>query len=437
MLRVRGRHRADGTALGRRFTVLWAGQAVSQLGNYLAFISIPLFVKFLTTDSAFELGLANALETAPTLIVGLLGGAAIDRLRIRGVMIASDLVRAAAFVGVAIIGATDPAPGSRTGLTAVFLVALLIGTFTSLFEGALFTILPSLVPDRDLARANGRLAATQNLAFAIGPALAGVLISWSDTYWLVFALDAATFLASAVSIVLIGPVDRPSDGVRRTRLRAEIAQGLRYVWEEVRIRTSTIALAVANLVVGFIEATLVLAADDVVGAGEEWQQGIVFAVLGAGAVVGAAVAPSLIRIIGLGRTMIAGLFVFGGGYTIFVNTPFGVRGLVYLFIGFMGIQFVNVSVATIRQTYTPNVLLGRVMTASRAIGWTTLPLGALVGTAVADATGSFDLLTRTTPLLVLVVGVGLVFTPIWTDAYGPGGGRRRERPRSARREIEL
>ncbi len=135
--------------------------------------------------------------------------------------------------------------------------------------------------------------------------------------------------------------------------------------------------------------------------------------------------------------MIAGLLVFGSGYTIFVNTRYGIPGLVYLFIGFMGIQFVNVSVATIRQTYTPNVLLGRVMTASRAIGWTTLPLGALAGTALADATGSFDLLTRTTPLLVFAVGVALVFTPIWSDAFGPGGGRRTVTPRSARREIEL
>jgi Na+/melibiose symporter-like transporter len=434
---LRGRHRADGTALGRRFTVLWAGQAVSQLGNYLAFISIPLFVKFLTTDAAFPLGVANALETAPTLLVGLLGGAAIDRLRIRGVMIGSDLVRAAAFAGLAIIGATDPAPGSGNGLTAVFLVALVVGTFTTLFEGALFTILPSLVHDRDLARANGRLAATQNLAFAIGPALAGVVISLSETYWVVFALDAATFLFSAVSVVLIGPVSRPSDAAGHGRLLAEVAQGLRYVWEEIRIRTSTIALAVANLVVGFIEATLVLAADDVVGATEEWQQGIVFAVLGAGAVVGAALAPGLTRIIGLGRTMIAGLLVFGAGYTIFVNSPFGIPGLIYLFIGFMGIQFVNVSVATIRQTYTPNVLLGRVMTASRAIGWTTLPLGALVGTAIADATGRFELLTRITPLLLLAVGTALLFTPIWSDAFGPFGGRRAARPRSARKRIEL
>ena len=431
-----GRHRADNTALGLRFNVLWAGQAVSQLGNYLAFLSIPLFVKFLTTDSAFELGLANALESAPTLLVGLLGGALIDRVQVRILMIAADLARAAAFFYLTWVAAMDPAAGSREGLVAVFAVAFVVGSFTTLFEGALYTLLPALVPERGLARANGRIAASQNLAFAVGPALAGVLVSTSGNYWLVFSLDAATYLVSAASLVVIGPVSRSVSPARGSRLRTEIARGPRFVWAEVRLRISTIALAIANFGVGFIDATLVLAAEDVVGATDEWQQGIVFAVFGLGAIAGAASASTVARFIGLGKTMTAGMMVFGLGYFIFVNTPFGIPGLIYLFIGFAGIQFVNVSVATIRQTYTPEVLLGRVMTATRAIGWATLPFGAVVGTAVADATGSFELITKVSPLLILLVGFALVPTAIWKDAFGPGAGRRTT-PRSARRRIEI
>lgn len=425
LLTLRGRHRADTTRLGRRFTVLWVGQAVSQLGDKMAYISIPLFVVFLTTDSR-DLGITYALDSAPALLLGLVGGIFLDRVRIRLLMVFSDLARAAAFLYLASV-ASQPDVGGRGALVAVFLMAFVVGSFTTLYDNAMFTLIPSLVKPSDLALANGRVNATANLGSALGPPLAGVLVGWTDTFTLVFIIDAATFVASAAAVALIGRVPRPPSEEAPSGVWADLLRGLRFVWAESRLRVSTIAVAVVNLVMGFIEATFVIIAADVVLATEEWQLGVVFAVFSAGGMVGSLLAPTASRRVGLGRTMTIGMMVIALGFTLFVNTRFGVLGLVYLFVSFMGVAALNVAVATIRQSYSPPVMLGRVITAARAIGWATLPLGALLGTFIAEATGRFEVMARLSPVIILGVAVALLPTIIWSDTFGPVPERHRAR----------
>ncbi|HSL25696.1 MAG TPA: hypothetical protein VLA54_05375, partial [Acidimicrobiia bacterium] len=99
------------------------------------------------------------------------------------------------------------------------------------------------------------------------------------------------------------------------------------------------------------------------------------------------------------------------------------RVLVLLFLTFVGISLVNVPLATIRQSYTPTAMLGRVITAARTIGWSTLPMGALLGSALADSTNYADV-AAATPLLLIATAGWLVFTPIWSDTLGRVRGRR-------------
>lgn len=412
------RHRR--ITLGRRFNLLWTGQAVSQLGDYVAYLSIPLFVKFLT-DSSFSLAVTYSLETAPVVLVGFAGGVLIDRVSIRGLMILTDLLRAAAFGFLAWVASSNPVEGSSQGLGAVFVVAFAAGTLAALFGSALLTIVPRLVPSELLASANSRIATTENLANVLGPALAGLLVGQIG-FWPTFVFNALTFVVSAVSLTLLGPVPVPDRSHEPGGFWIAATNGLRFLWREGRLRTATLAIASANLVLGFIEATFVLAAEEVIGATETWQQGMLFGVLGAGAVLGAVLAPAVIRRLGLGRTLITGLLIFGVTYTIFANLPFGVVGSVVVFVAFIGFQFANIPFVTIRQTFTPSLLLGRVITASRAIGWLTLPVGALTGAAIAEGTGSFALMVRWSPLAIVAVGLALIPTVLWRDTFGPGRG---------------
>lgn len=426
----------DTTVMGRRFTILWIGQMVSQLGDRMAYISIPLFIASLQ-GSSLQLGIAYALENAPVLIIGLVGGVFIDRLRVRWLMITADVIRAVLFLGLAVVASGDLV-GERTGqVLVVFAVAFMVGGLTNLFETALLTIIPDVVEGKFLARANGRISATINLGNIAGPALAGLLVAATSSFTLVFVIDALTFVVSAISLSMIGRIDTERLPGTNT-FRSDLLTGLRYVWNEVRLRVTTIAIAVANLVVGFIEATFVLIAarEELVGATEDWQLGVLYSTFGLGAIVGSVVAPRVTHFIGLGKTTVVGMIGFPIGFILFVDTPFSVLGLVYLFIAFLMLMLINVPIATIRQAYTPAILRGRVIAAARAIGWTTLPLGALLGTIVAEATGQFVTMARWCAVLILVTGVALIPTKVWRDTFGAGRGRRVQ-PSTGRKVVRI
>jgi MFS family permease len=418
----RGKHVADGHGLGRRFSILWTGQIVSQFGDYLAYFSIPLFVVFLSLEDApRNLALTYTFEAIPAVVVGFFGGLLIDRLPIRASLIFSDLARAAAFGYLALFAAGGPEQNSEEGLVSVFVVAFVAGTFLNLFASGLYVLIKQLVGQDRLAEANGKIGAVQNLAFAIAPAIAGLLVSATGQFTLVFTVNSISFMLSALSIVLLGPVERIRNGTGDDDegLLADIFNGLRYLWSEPRLRTSTVAIAVANLAVGFLESTLVLTANEL-GANEEWQVGVVFAALGLGAAFGAWVAPGFIRYLGLGRSMIGGLFTMGLAFAVFVRMAFGPMQLFYVFVAFIGLQLVNVPLVTIRQVFTPDVMLGRVLTATRAIGWAPTPIGALIGASLVSAeVVGFLTAVRVAPMLIILAGLGLIPTIIWSDTFGP------------------
>lgn len=421
--------------MGRRFNILWAGQIVSQLGDRMAYLTIPLYLVELQ-GSSIQLGISYALENAPMLIIGFVGGVWIDRLRVRWLMIVADILRAALFLALsATAGGLIGGEGSR--MLLVFAVAFTVGGLTNLFETALLKILPDIVAPERLASANGRMTATVNLGNIAGPALAGLLVAVTRGFELVFAVDAITFLVSAASLVLLGPVKMERIETRST-FRSDLATGLRYLWNEARLRATTMSVAVANLVVGFIEATFVLIAqnENLVGATEKWQLGVLYSVFGLGAIAGAVTASRFVRFLGLGRTMVLGMIGFPIAWILFLNTPFSVTGCLYLFITFVLLMFINVPVATIRQTYTPAILRGRVIAASRAIGLATLPFGAMFGAIIAEATGQFETLVRTSAILILAAGLALLPTIVWRDTFGPGPGRR-VRPDTGRDTITL
>jgi len=411
----RGRHRIV-RGLGSRFRALWWGQAVSQIGDYVAYTTLPLFVLQLG-DSTFDFALTYALESVPVVLFGLVGGVLLDRLPLRSVMILADLGRAATFFGLGFL-ALNPSPET---LATVFVLAFLSGTFSAAFQNGLYALIPSIVDSDRLAVANSRIAMSQQVALVVGPAIAGAMAA---TIGLApgFAVNGLSFLVSALSVWMVGSIPPRVARDQRSRFLEEAAHGLRFLWSEPRLRASTLAAAIANAAVGFIESTLAVLATDVLGA-EESSFGLMLAVLGLGGIVGAALAPRVGRLIGLGRSMTVGLLLFGLSFWALIHQTFGFSALFLLFAMFLGISLVNVPLVTIRQSYTPTAMLGRVITAARTIGWSTLPLGSLVGAALADA-NSYLSVAQFTPVLLIAAALWLTLTPIWSDTGTPHRGRR-------------
>lgn len=383
---------------------------MSQLGDYIAYLTIPLFIQTLV-DSTVQFGIAYALETLPTFLFGFFGGVLLDRVRRRRVMITADVVRAGAFFFLAYLAGRPDA-----GIAAVYVVSFLVGTFATAFSNAMYAFIPSLVPSNQLATANSRIAASQQVATAMGPLLAGAMAQ-SLGVGPGFFLNGTTFLISAVSILLIGPSVEASPPPHRSAF-TEAREGLLFLWNEARLRWSTIAAAVANFVVGFIESTLVVLATVVLGTQTEGQIGFLFALMGVGGIAGALIAPR-VTIFGLGRAMTIGLFIKGLSLLLLVNSEFGLAAFVAMFCWFVGLSVLNVPIHTMRQTYTPPELLGRVITGARAIGWGTLPLGALLGTYAADQT-DYATLAKIAPWIVLAMATLLLVTPLWTGRSSTG-----------------
>ncbi len=409
----RGRHLAEPAGLGPVFGALWFGQAVSQLGDFIAYLTIPLLVKTIT-ESASAMGFAYALEQGPTLLFGLLGGVLIDRIRLRPAMIVADLARAAAFFYLA-AAAEQPTP--KIGV--IFVVAFLVGSFSAFFTNSLYVLLKLVVPGPGLARANGLIATSQQATFALGPLIAGIMFAQLGPA-AGLRINGATYLVSAISLVLVGRVQRDASEPM-TSVTEDAREGFRFLFADSRLRLVTIAVALANLYIGFFESTYVIWAQTVLMTTSPEQIGLMVAASGLGGILGAIVAPNILKQIGLGRGVAIGLVGYGLGFVTAARFGFGVLGLLVFMVGYVGLGLTNVAVATIRQSFVPERLLGRVITASRAIGWATLPIGALIGPALADNT-AYESVALVAPALLLIGGLMLIPTIVWRSTLGGQSG---------------
>ena len=401
---------------------LVGGQAVSLFGDYIAFFSLPYFVLALTAEP-LDLGLTAAAETLPMLLFGLVAGVILDRWRnLRGALIAVDLARAAVFTLLAVAAANGA--GTRW---LVFGVAFIIGTLSVFFDSGLQTLMPSVIDDDMLIDANSQLAVARMATLSIGPLVGGILIALSGGFAIAFLINAATFLVSAAFLTMLRVVhDRPA--ASSEAFRESLADGLKFLLGDPRLRWATLGGTLTNLVFQPLEALLVLfvvtevldlpadTVGDLTSVGTS--VGIFYALTAGIGAIGASLAPRVSSRLPLGTMYVIGLFFVGGGFlalaligTFLAVIPAGLT--------FVGITWVNVSLTTMRQRLTPPELLGRVIAASRTLAWIGLPVGAAIGGMIAGQIGVVPVYVGGS-LLVLAIatfllGTALVRDPVMAD----------------------
>jgi hypothetical protein len=135
---------------------------------------------------------------------------------------------------------------------------------------------------------------------------------------------------------------------------------------------------------------------------------------------------------GLGRTMTVGMIISGVLLFSVMYTTYGAAALALNAGWMIGVSLMNVPLATIRQHYAKEAMLGRVISASRAIGWATLPIGALVGGWLGESEDTYPLVARLFPTLLLATAIWLISTIVWTDTFGPNFEGRHSRTRESR-----
>lgn len=372
----------------RDFRLLWAGQTVSEVGTQVSFLAVPLVAIDVLHASTFGVGVLAAVQTLPFLLVGLPAGAWVDRMARRPVLIAADVGRAIALGSV-------PAAWAASALTLaqLYVVSLVAGILTVFFDVAYQSYLPVLVGHEHLVDGNAKLAASESGARVVGPAVAGGLVSAVGAANAVLA-DAASFVVSFATLLAIRapeerPVAAPAARGRARRLKDEIAEGLRFVWREPRIRsvagsTSTAnffsVMAMAVLLV-FLRRQLHLSSGRI---------GVLFALGSVGGIAGALVAARLARRFGVGRTILWTIAVGGLGQMAYPLATRDTASVLVVVGGVLtagGAVAYNINQVSLRQALCPPRLLGRMNASVRFMVWGSMPVGGFVGGVLGSTIG--------------------------------------------------
>jgi MFS family permease len=364
--------------LGASFWKLWSASALSNLADGLVKIALPLVAVTLTDSPALVAGVALAV-TLPWLLFALPAGALADRVDRRLAMVRADLVRAAAVAVLAVTAALG-LESSVAAIWALYAVALLLGTAETVYDTCAQSMLPQVVPRDRLPRANGRLIAAELTANEfVGPPLGGLLVAAGIAA--AFATPAALWAAAVGALLLL----RGSFAVPRTEkpttLRADVAEGLRYLWHHRLLRTLAAITGLFNFATNATFAVFVLYA---VGPSSamgltEVTYGLLFATIAAGSLIGALLADPIIRRLGRSRSLALGILggVANVGILALTTNPL-VIAAAFLLGGLTGALW-NVVAVSLRQRITPDRILGRINSSYRLVAWGTRPLGAAAG----------------------------------------------------------
>ena len=367
--------------LGGSFWRLWTASTISNLGDGIDLAALPLLAAALTRDPVLVAGLATAARL-PWLLFALTAGALVDRTDRRRLMVAVNVVRGGLVAVIAISAATG-----TTSIWLLYVVSFLLGVNETLFDNAAQSLLPAIVAPALLETANGRQQAAEMVAntFA-GPPLGSILFSLtvSAPFW----ADSASFVIAAALIATIAGSFKPSRAVDqpRRKLRADVAEGIRWLHGQRLLRTLAILLGVANLAQNLWFATFVLFAQDELGLSDRGY-GFLLSSMALGGVFGGMLSGRITRAVGPSPALLGGLVV-DGVVTIAMglcSSAWAVAALSVL----SGVFIVtwNVITVSLRQRIIPDHLFGRVNSVYRFIGWGSIPIGAILGGILADAFG--------------------------------------------------
>ncbi|MFI6266867.1 MFS transporter [Micromonospora sp. NPDC051006] len=366
----------------RNFRALWAGAAVTNLADGVVKLTLPLVAVSMTDSPALVAGITLA-NTLPWLVFSLPAGAFADRVDRRRLIM--TMAAARALVLAVLVGAilADILP-----LAGLYAGALLLGTAEVFADTTRMSVVPMVVPRNRMESAFAKLTATETAANEfIGPPLGGLLAAAG----LAAALGAGGVgYAGALLPLAIMTGHYRSNGYPRPAtgacgLRADIWEGIRYVWRERILRT---LLLVAGAASGCWAAWMAVIVVYAVAPGpmdlSRSQYGLLIGALGVGGVVGASAAPALTR--RLGRRVV--LATSMASFAVLLAAPAITSSprliAVTTVLGGAGSGAWNVTYSSLRALVVPDEMMGRYSGVSRLTSWGSMPLGALFAGLTAE-----------------------------------------------------
>ena len=391
------------------FLQYWRASAVSGLGTYVTLFALQALVVLTLDGTAGDVGWLNAARWLPYVVFGLLVGAIVDGRRRLPIMVSTDLAQAALLLTIPALWWLD-----LLSLPALMLVVVAYGTASVVNSAATISLLPRLVETKSLQPAHARIDGADAVASTAGPALGGLLVSAVGAPVAVL-LDSLSYLYSAFTLSRIDHDEpAPRSGVSARTLVRDVVEGIRWAYGRSGLATlevSTHGWFVGNAIVGVVLAPYALLTLDLTA----FQFGIVGAVGGVGAVIGATITTWVGRRLGTGRTIIACHIITTVAVIVLVlagqDLP-AVAALVVLAVGqglyglAMGMS--NSHQMSYRQLVTPDELQARTNTTLRSLNRAVVMVVAPIAGILADAWGIRPmLLVAATTFALVAAGLGV------------------------------
>jgi MFS family permease len=381
--------------LARRDMRLYvAGQTLSTFGDTALWLALAVWAKALTGSSAAA-GMVMFFLAAPQLISPL-SGLLVDRVRRRPLLIVANLGMAVAVLPLLLVH-------DRGDVWIIYAVTAVYGVSFSVFGAGGSALLATLLPVDELADANGVLQTVREGLRLVAP-LAGAALFTALGGAAVVLLDVATFVLAAGALALMR-VREAAPEPRTERPLTELVSGARHLKVTVPLRRLTAACGVALLVIGFSE-TLTF---EIAGTGlhrDPSFAGVLIAIQGVGAVVGAVTAAALIRRAGEIPLAGLGMIVFSFGTTLLTSGTLGVVVMGKILFG-IGIPWIVVALFTLLQRTTPGPLQGRVYSAVEVLVGTPQTISIALG-AIAVAFVDYRVLLLVEAVVVAAAGTWLL-----------------------------
>ncbi|OXM51202.1 MFS transporter [Amycolatopsis alba] len=374
-----------GEKLDGRYVKLWAASTTSALGSGLTTVAAPLLIAS-RTDDPFVVSGGFAVAWLPWLLFALPGGVLVDRVDRRKLMIILDWIRVPA-VALPAVAITM----GDVSIALLYAVLFVINSSEVVFRTAGGAMLPSIVPKTLLERANGRLYAGTTLAHGMlsGP-LGGFLFGVAAS--IPFYVNAGTYAVSALLLGLIAgayrsrPEDGPGEPVKRRSIRAEAAEGFRWLAGQRLLRTMVGLIGLLNLTLVAATSVLVLLAKERLHLGAVGY-GLLFSCMAVGGLFGSVTGDRLIAWCTPTWTLRIGLLIEAGTHLVLAtSTSATVVGVTMFLFGVHGALWGIVG-SSLRQRLTPPDMLGRVGSTSLFIVAGGNCVGALLGGAAASKFG--------------------------------------------------
>ena len=369
------------TALPGRYWRLWAAAGISNAGDGVFVIALPLLASEIT-DQPSSIALVATFFTIPWLLFSVPIGALIDRADRRRVLITADLCRGALVGGLALVAAF-----SDVQLWMLWVLAFGLGLGEVFFDNGSQAILPSVVDEQQLERANGLLysseiAGSTFVGMPLGSALFGFAV------WLPFGIDAATFVVAAILAASLRGSFRPAPragttGDAPTSLITEMRAGLNWLARHHVLRNLTLGVALMNMALAATQATFVLFAIEELNISKGWF-GPLVAIIGAGSLLAGIVGGRVVSKVGRRFAMLV-----AGLAPILTSLAIGLLPVAWWVILMTTVQALTITIwsivaVTLRQQLVPNYLFGRVNSVYRWISTGVMPIGAMIGGLTAD-----------------------------------------------------